>query len=267
MTTLEATPEAPGRPRSRPRPTSRSSAPASPGCAWRSSCARPGWTTSWCSSAATRSAAPGGSTPIRAAAATCPRTCTRSRSRRTPGGRAPTRASRRSRPTCAGSREDFDLGRSIRLGTTVTGAAWDEQDQRWTVHTDRGELRARVLVSAAGALSDPKSPDVEGLERFQGTTFHSAAVGPRLRPERQARGGDRHRRLGDPVRPGDRARRRADARLPAHRAVDHAPHRPADQRRASGGSTGASRCSRGSSAAASTPPASCSCSASSSGRG
>jgi cation diffusion facilitator CzcD-associated flavoprotein CzcO len=70
--------------------------------------------------------------------------------------------------------EDFDLGRSIRLGTTVTGAAWDEQDQRWSVATDRGELRARVLVSAAGALSDPRNPDVEGLERFEGTTFHSA---------------------------------------------------------------------------------------------
>jgi cation diffusion facilitator CzcD-associated flavoprotein CzcO len=69
---------------------------------------------------------------------------------------------------------DFDLGRSVRLGTTVTGAEWDEDEQRWRVETDRGDLRARVLVSAAGALSDPKTPDIEGLERFQGHTFHSA---------------------------------------------------------------------------------------------
>jgi cation diffusion facilitator CzcD-associated flavoprotein CzcO len=69
---------------------------------------------------------------------------------------------------------DFDLERSIRLGTTVTGADWEEDGQRWHVETDRGELRARVLVSAAGALSDPKTPDIEGLERFQGRTFHSA---------------------------------------------------------------------------------------------
>src|SRR5215208_6734219 len=69
---------------------------------------------------------------------------------------------------------DFDLGRSVRLGTTVTGAEWDEAEQRWRVETDRGDLRARVLVSAAGALSDPKTPEIEGLERFQGHTFHSA---------------------------------------------------------------------------------------------
>ena len=70
--------------------------------------------------------------------------------------------------------EDFDLGRSVRLGTTVTGARWDDGAQRWSVETDRGELSARVLVSAAGALSDPKNPEIEGLERFRGATFHSA---------------------------------------------------------------------------------------------
>src|SRR5215212_960276 len=55
--------------------------------------------------------------------------------------------------------EDLDLERSIRLETTVTGAEWDEDEQRWRVATDRGEVRARVLVSAAGALSDPKTPE------------------------------------------------------------------------------------------------------------
>jgi cation diffusion facilitator CzcD-associated flavoprotein CzcO len=70
--------------------------------------------------------------------------------------------------------EDFDLGSSVRLGTTVTGARWDDGAQRWSVETDRGELSARVLVSAAGALSDPKNPEIEGLERFRGATFHSA---------------------------------------------------------------------------------------------
>src|SRR3954449_6494780 len=41
--------------------------------------------------------------------------------------------------------EDFDIARSVRLETTVTGADWDEDDQRWHVETDKGELRARVL--------------------------------------------------------------------------------------------------------------------------
>ena len=69
---------------------------------------------------------------------------------------------------------DFDLGRSVALGTTVTGAEWDEDARRWHVATDRGDVSARVLVSAAGALSDPKTPEIEGLDRFQGHTFHSA---------------------------------------------------------------------------------------------
>jgi cation diffusion facilitator CzcD-associated flavoprotein CzcO len=70
--------------------------------------------------------------------------------------------------------ERFGVSPHIRLRTTVTGASWDEDDQRWVVETDKGTLRARVLVSAAGALSDPKTPDIEGLDRFQGHTFHSA---------------------------------------------------------------------------------------------
>src|SRR3954453_15138113 len=62
----------------------------------------------------------------------------------------------------------------LHLRTTVTGAEWDEPARRWVVETDRGTLRARVLVSAAGALSDPRLPDIEGLDRFQGRMFHSA---------------------------------------------------------------------------------------------
>ena len=37
-----------------------------------------------------------------------------------------------------------------------------------------GSVSARVLVSAAGALSDPKTPEIEGLDRFEGRMFHSA---------------------------------------------------------------------------------------------
>ena len=63
----------------------------------------------------------------------------------------------------------------IRFGTTVEAAEWDEDEQRWHVRTDTGELTADVLVSAAGGLSEPKTPDVPGLARFTGKVFHSAA--------------------------------------------------------------------------------------------
>ena len=70
--------------------------------------------------------------------------------------------------------EDFGAASHVRLGTTVTGAEWDDGAGRWSVETSRGTVSARVLISAAGALSDPKVPALEGLERFEGRTFHSA---------------------------------------------------------------------------------------------
>jgi cyclohexanone monooxygenase len=70
--------------------------------------------------------------------------------------------------------EDFGVTRHVRLGTTVTGARWDDDARRWTVETDQGDVSARVLISAAGALSEPSTPDIEGIYAFHGHTFHSA---------------------------------------------------------------------------------------------
>jgi len=58
--------------------------------------------------------------------------------------------------------------------TLVQDAAWDEVAQVWHVRTSRGELTADALISAAGALSDPKNPDIEGFDSFEGEVFHSA---------------------------------------------------------------------------------------------
>lgn len=70
--------------------------------------------------------------------------------------------------------ERHDLHRSIRLGTTVTGAAWDDAAGRWMLATSGGTLRARVLVAGAGPLAEPRIPDLPGLDRFTGAVFHSA---------------------------------------------------------------------------------------------
>jgi cation diffusion facilitator CzcD-associated flavoprotein CzcO len=63
--------------------------------------------------------------------------------------------------------------------TAVEEAAWDEAEQAWRVRTTRanGEQQsvlAEVLISAAGGLSEPKLPDIDGIDTFQGEIFHSA---------------------------------------------------------------------------------------------
>jgi len=60
------------------------------------------------------------------------------------------------------------------LDTEVERAAWDEDAHLWRVTTSRGELTAEIVVSAAGALSDPRNPDIEGFDTFEGEVFHSA---------------------------------------------------------------------------------------------
>lgn len=71
--------------------------------------------------------------------------------------------------------ERFGVRDQIRFGCCVTAATWDDNAARWRIETTQGPLTAKVLVSAAGALSDPRLPDIPGVERFEGKVFHSAA--------------------------------------------------------------------------------------------
>ncbi|WP_460713794.1 flavin-containing monooxygenase [Nocardioides dilutus] len=58
--------------------------------------------------------------------------------------------------------------------TTVEGAAWDADEQRWTVRTSGGTWSARTLIVGAGGLSEPRLPEIEGVGTFQGALFHTA---------------------------------------------------------------------------------------------
>ena len=60
------------------------------------------------------------------------------------------------------------------FGTTVDGARWDDASGVWHVETSAGSLTADVVVTASGGLSEPKMPDIEGIEDFAGEVFHSA---------------------------------------------------------------------------------------------
>jgi cyclohexanone monooxygenase len=62
----------------------------------------------------------------------------------------------------------------FRFGVSVTGASWDGATQRWRIETTAGLTSARLLVVATGSLSEPRLPDIEGIESFAGEVFHSA---------------------------------------------------------------------------------------------
>ena len=69
----------------------------------------------------------------------------------------------------------LDLRRSIRFGTRVTEAVFNEADGTWTVRTDRGDvLTARYLIAAVGSLSASNVPDIKGLDRFAGKWYHTS---------------------------------------------------------------------------------------------
>jgi cation diffusion facilitator CzcD-associated flavoprotein CzcO len=62
----------------------------------------------------------------------------------------------------------------FRFRTTLEAAEWDAATQRWNVRTSGGDYTASTLIVGAGGLSEPRLPDIEGIEEFQGELFHSA---------------------------------------------------------------------------------------------
>ncbi|TPQ21991.1 flavin-containing monooxygenase [Streptomyces sporangiiformans] len=68
----------------------------------------------------------------------------------------------------------FRLRPHIRFDSEVKKMTWDGERLRWDIETSGGNLTADMVVSATGPLSDPKFPDVPGLDTFPGKVFHSA---------------------------------------------------------------------------------------------
>ncbi len=61
----------------------------------------------------------------------------------------------------------------IRYGTEVHRLEYD--GNRWRIGTSAGEHdEADVVIAATGVLHHPRYPDIDGLDRFAGPTFHSA---------------------------------------------------------------------------------------------
>ena len=59
--------------------------------------------------------------------------------------------------------------------TQVEELSWDDDAGRWIVTTDRGDrIRGRFVVLSNGPLNRPKLPAAEGIEDFEGHTFHTS---------------------------------------------------------------------------------------------
>ncbi|RMF18472.1 MAG: NAD(P)/FAD-dependent oxidoreductase [Candidatus Dadabacteria bacterium] len=71
--------------------------------------------------------------------------------------------------------EKYDLRRHLRLKTDVESATFDDTSGTWTVRTGDGDdITADVMILATGFLSQPKYPDIPGLDAFGGKTIHTA---------------------------------------------------------------------------------------------
>ena len=68
-----------------------------------------------------------------------------------------------------------DLRDRIRFNSRVASARWDEDADLWHVELEGGEsLSSRFLITATGALSTAKWPDIPGVEDFAGKAIHTA---------------------------------------------------------------------------------------------
>jgi cation diffusion facilitator CzcD-associated flavoprotein CzcO len=70
--------------------------------------------------------------------------------------------------------DDYGLRERMRFDTKVIRAAFDEAAQAWRVDTSAGRMTARYLITACGVLTQPKRPDIEGLDDFEGKLMHTA---------------------------------------------------------------------------------------------
>ncbi|MGH3554733.1 MAG: flavin-containing monooxygenase, partial [Mycobacterium sp.] len=72
--------------------------------------------------------------------------------------------------------DKYDVRRYMRFNTTVESARWDEDAHLWRVALAEGEtVTTRVLITATGFLSQPHTPDISGINSFDGKVIHTTA--------------------------------------------------------------------------------------------
>ena len=74
--------------------------------------------------------------------------------------------------------DTFDVRGDITFKTEVRSLTWDEDASMWEIRVDGpgGEraLRSNAVITAVGFLNRPGDPDIPGVERFEGPSWHTA---------------------------------------------------------------------------------------------
>ena len=70
---------------------------------------------------------------------------------------------------------DYELEAHMHFGKTVESAVYNEKQKYWQVNlADGSQLTARFFITATGALTQPKLPQIPGWESFAGKVIHTA---------------------------------------------------------------------------------------------
>src|SRR5580704_10487392 len=70
--------------------------------------------------------------------------------------------------------DHYRLRPHLRFGTRVMNATFDEAREVWRVRTTTGDIVARYVINATGGLTQPKLPDIAGIDTFRGKVMHTA---------------------------------------------------------------------------------------------
>ncbi len=71
--------------------------------------------------------------------------------------------------------DKYGLRPHVRLNTKVQQAIWDEDAHVWRLSLGEGTtITTRFIITATGGLTQPKRPDIPGLEDFSGKVMHTA---------------------------------------------------------------------------------------------
>ena len=74
--------------------------------------------------------------------------------------------------------DEFDLRKDIHFNTEVCTLRWDDDSSMWeiAVRGPEGErtLRSNAVITAVGFLNRPSTPQIEGMDDFEGPSWHTA---------------------------------------------------------------------------------------------